>query len=544
MMAILLLASSCEDFLDVNKNPNQAVGVEPGLVLPQAIVASAAITNSYNNYGAHLGGYQANAGGFSGFGNLFTYQLTPSDHNGLWTATYSDPLNDFKYVIDQTEGNVQMTYYNAAAKIMTVYLYMKLVDTFNDVPYTEALRGPEGIVAPAYDEGQDIYLDLITKLDAAYDQIDDIVPPTVPLNMPVVSDPLFAELASNTDAQMLAWKRFANTLKLKLLVKLDAAPSEFADPDFLVTNTALPGGGTRETGGFITDDVVVDPGYDLNKPSPTWNSWGRTPAGALSNSSRVPTTFSIAFYNSTKLDDAGRGRTIYVNFPATPNNQLGNEVGNPAIVAGQVTWQGTGAYSSVGVLKGPGMGVPLMLLAEAEFLLAEAKLNNKIPAVPGDMTSHFDAGIAASFRYLYKLDGAGDGASTPALLAGTNVATLVADYKTANDEVTDTDNDDHLVNIGEAADAAEQLEAIITQKYIALNMINSDEAYNEFRRTGYPRTVPGGLPAFDIASNKSTIDRTDRLPTRVMYPVTELSYNPKNYRAVDFESDLIFWDPN
>jgi hypothetical protein len=76
-------------------------------------------------------------------------------------------------------------------------------------------------------------------------------------------------------------------------------------------------------------------------------------------------------------------------------------------------------------------------------------------------------------------------------------------------------------------------------------MINSDEAFNEYRRTGFPATVPGGAPAFDIASNKSNVtSRPDRLPTRVMYPSTEQSFNAPNYRAIDYTSELIFWDPN
>jgi hypothetical protein len=91
---------------------------------------------------------------------------------------------------------------------------------------------------------------------------------------------------------------------------------------------------------------------------------------------------------------------------------------------------------------------------------------------------------------------------------------------------------------------AEKLEAIITQKYIAVNMVNSDEGYNEYRRTGFPISV-GGAPATAIASNKSTVlGRADKLPTRVMYPSTESSYNSTNYVGVDYETDLIFWDPN
>ena len=59
----------------------------------------------------------------------------------------------FKYVIDKTEGDPTYAYFNASTqKLWPFYLYMKLVDTFGDVPYAEALRGSEGLVTPAYDD--------------------------------------------------------------------------------------------------------------------------------------------------------------------------------------------------------------------------------------------------------------------------------------------------------------------------------------------------------------------------------------------------------
>jgi hypothetical protein len=123
------------------------------------------------------------------------------------------------------------------------------------------------------------------------------------------------------------------------------------------------------------------------------------------------------------------------------------------------------------------------------------------------------------------------------VIAGANPTQLAEDYVTANEG-------NRLVEIEAAVGIPQQLEAIITQKYIAMTMITSDEAWNEYRRTGYPRTIPGGGPAFDIASNKSNItSRPDRLPTLIMYPVTEQSYNASNYRTVDYTSELIFWDP-
>lgn len=527
----MLLASSCDDFLDINTNPNSATTADVQLVLPQAIVASASLSNSYNSYGGHFGGYIANAGGFSGFGTLLTYNLTPSDYNGLWTAMYQDPLRDFKYVIDNTEGNDQLAYFNAAAKIMSVWGYMKLVDTFGDVPFTQALRGEEGFLTPTYDPAADVYTALIATCDQAIALIDNSA---TALRLTKASDPLFGALAESTaerdaTAQITDWKRFANTLKLKMLIRSNAAAGSF----------------TFSADGFLTDDAIVDPGYELNRPNPEWATWGRTVAGALSNSSRIPTTFSFAFFGGAKLNDVGRGEVIFVNFggnngsgsvTATPTNQLGNEVNNPTIIASQVTWAGSQAgFTGLGVLKGPAQGQPIMLLAEAKFLQAEAQLALKLP---GTMATTFDEGITASFRYLYK---------DQAEVVTTDVTPLVAAYLTANSS-GNIGARSYLVNMADATTDAQRLEAIITQKYIANTMIASDESYNEFRRTGYPVTVPGGTAAFDIASNKSTItDRFDRLPTRVMYPSSESSYNSTNYRDIDYRSataERIFWDPN
>jgi hypothetical protein len=511
----LFLASSCDDYLNVNENPNAATTADVQLVLPQAIVASANIANQFNSYGGHFGGFIANAGGFSGFGTLLSYNLTPGDYNGLWVNTYQDPLTDLKYVIDKTEGIDEFAYFNAAAKIMTVVNYQRLVDAFGDIPYSEALRGVEGLNAPAYDDAATVYNDLIAKLDEAIDIIDNA---QFPLRLSRANDPLFGSLTSTERPiadQMLDWKKYANTLKLRMLIRISGITTAgFSSLDLTL--------------GFLNDDAIVDPGYELNRPNPAWATWGKTTTGNLSNSSRIPTTFSFAFYNGTKISDAGRGETIFVNFPSTPTNQLGNEIGNPTVVANTVTWASNEAgLAGTGVLKGPAMGQPLMLLAEARFLQAEAILKGYITT--GSYVTTYYEGITASFSYLYK-----DENEAIVQPVGPKVTT----YLTTNDNI-------RLVEIEAATTDAQRLEAIITQKYIAMNMITSDEAYNEFRRTGYPVTIPGGAPAFDIASNKSTIQgRPDRLPTRVMYPSSEQSYNAANYRVIDFKNDLIFWDPN
>lgn len=517
VLGIILSSTSCNEFLDINDNPNQPIVADVQLVLPQAIVASASIANQFNSYGGHFGGYIANAGGFSGFGNLLSYNLTPGDYNGLWVNTFQDPIKDLQYVIDNTEGIDEFAHYNAVAKIMKVVNYQRLVDAFGDIPYTQALKAEEGVTLPTYDDAATIYADLLATLDEAIGIFDDADFPT---GLTPATDPLFEEFGTDADAHALAWKKYANTLKLRILIRLSSTTDVTAG--FAGLDLGL---------GFLDNDAIVNPGYDKNRPNPTWATWGKTVADALANSSRIPTSFSFAFYggSGSKITDTGRGEATFVNYPATPTNQLGNEVGNPTIVPGLVTWASNDpVLIGTGVLKGPAMGRPLMLKAESHFLQAEAILKGFIAGGIPLMTKSYNDGIKASFAYLFKKE-------SEALVDTTG---RVATYVAGNPS-------NRLVDISLATTANERLEAIITQKYIAMNMITSDESYNEYRRTGFPVSVPGGAPRLDIASNKSTITgRTDRLPTRIMYPSSEQSFNAANYRDVNFSSQLIFWDPN
>ncbi|GGH45017.1 SusD/RagB family nutrient-binding outer membrane lipoprotein [Dyadobacter endophyticus] len=513
--ALVLASTSCDSYLDINENPNAATSASALLVLPQAITSSATLSSSYNSYGGHFGGFIANAGGFSGFGNLFNYQIVPGDYNTLWTNTY-DNLQDYRYVIEQTEGNDELAYANAAAKIMTALNYQRLVDAFNDIPYSEALNS-NTTLTPKYDNAAIVYQDLVKQLD---DAIQTIATAKFPKNLNSSSDPLFS-------GNMTKWKQFANTLKLRLFIRVSgvASLSDFAQKGIRSIDASV---------GFIADDAIVNPGYVKDKPNPLWNAWAYSTTGTLSNSSRTATKFSFGFYKGQKLTDNGRGSVIYKNFETnTPVNQLGNEVDAPTIVTNYSTWY-TGTFGSAssisnsfGIMKGPSQGQPLILAAESHFLQAEARLKGYLTGEPKDS---FNDGITASFKYLYK-------DVTNAVPATKDVATDVATYKKDNP-------DSYLVNIELSKTAAEKLEAIITQKYIALNMINSDEAWNEFRRTAFPVTDPKGDAYHNIASLLSNSSRPDKLPSRVLYPSSEQSYNATNYKSVNQFSDLIFWDPN
>jgi hypothetical protein len=240
----------------------------------------------------------------------------------------------------------------------------------------------------------------------------------------------------------------------------------------------------------------------------------------------------FSFYNGAKLNDSFRGKLVYKGFPDTPNGQLGEEVRGPNHPAStRFIWfigtQGSAATSAsdaAGILKSRSAAAPLFLATETYFLLAEAALKGHV--LDGDAKSNFDKGIEASFAYL-----AISGTAT----ALPNVSANVATYKTDN-------AGKYLVNFDLATTSDQKLEAIITQKYIALNILNSNEAWNEFRRTAYPK-ISGTDPISTFVSIQSGSTHHDKLPVKLVYPQTEIDLNgdnvPENRNPFQ---DRIFWD--
>jgi hypothetical protein len=509
---------SCKKYLDVNSNPNSATTSTPELILPQALTSTANVVNSYNTMGAELGGYMANAGGYGGFGSSVTYSFGTGDYQGLWTSTY-DNLTDYQWIITHTEGDLNYGFYNAAAKIMKAFDFQLLVDTYNDVPYSDAFQEKKNLT-PKYDDAKAIYDSLYALLDNAIKTINDA---QADLDNNASSS---VKQFSNNDVMfggnMDNWKKFANTVKLRLAVRARG---------ILTFNNQY------DPVGFLTQDAEVNPGYQVasGKQNPEYNTWGYTYTGATGNRAWIPTKWIASFYNGSKLDDY-RGYAILNGFatPSTfPVNQLGyesNSVLSAPSAGGWITPY-EDKSNNIGVLKGPSAPMQIITAAESDFLQAEAALEGGL-GVDGDPQTLFYQGILDSYKYVYRLaDGSYD-------LTNWDPQ---ADYQA----YLDLNPDNYLVHYELAANDAQRLEAIITQKYIAMNMVNSDQGWNDFRRTGYPKIVNGSTSGTaTFASLQSVSTRADKLPARILYPTSESSYNNENVpKDVNQFTSRIFWDP-
>lgn len=207
LASVLLLTSCSESFFDINVNPNNPADVTPALALPSGISGAAYVIGGY--YTA-LGGFwaqqYAQAPAASQWLEWESYNLTEDDFNRQFTLLYAGALNDFEYVRRTTAASADWKYY-AIATLMQAYTFQVLADLYDEIPYSEALKGTENL-QPKYDKGEDVYASLLVRIDDAIAK---------DFNLSSVKTPGAEDLVFG--GNMDKWTRFANTLKLKIYMR-------------------------------------------------------------------------------------------------------------------------------------------------------------------------------------------------------------------------------------------------------------------------------------------------------------------------------------
>ena len=481
---------SCNEFLDENVNPNK---VDIDLVTPKAYLPGAQ-TNIFRTQATTmngLGNIMTNAWGsniyqFTGGNSTeYSFNFNTTTYSAIWNNYYLGIMN-FQKIIETTypnQGN-----YIAIAKILKAHYMQYIVDFYGDAPYFEAWKGQSNL-SPAYTDDAVIYKELVKELEEARALIDS---PSPDAEL-VTTDVMF-------DGVMEKWKQFANTIELRILLRqsklTDAATVTYLDSKYA---------DLAAMDSFVTENVLVNPGYSSandSKQNPFYNVYIRNAAGATTTSYNA-TTASKFFADVLNGDAAGptagvidgrrnkffllvSGKVVGVEQGLTASAGQNNTT-NPTSRIGLGVSGHIAAAPLTAVQAGSAKSGVVMLLAESLFLQAEAVHRGKLP---GDAQDLFNQGIQASFTYL---------GATPATSGATYIAAI-----------------DSKAGFGWTA-TADKIEAIMTQKWIALNEIHGGENYINYTRTGYP-VIPNPISALVYPSR----------PKRLLYPSTEYSNNPSN----------------
>lgn len=203
-MTVLILVGCKKDYLDINKDPNNPSEVAPELVLPAAQASAAVVIGGeLFNVATFWSQYFTQSPVASQYKKEDDYSISTDYLDRVWGEAYAGGLNDLKNV--RENGN---TGYKLVGAALQGYIYQVLVDAVDKIPYSEALKGLDGVFQPKFDKGEDVYLGIIADLNQALATYDENPEPIVN-----GTDLIFGGDMNN-------WIRFINTLKLKMYMRM------------------------------------------------------------------------------------------------------------------------------------------------------------------------------------------------------------------------------------------------------------------------------------------------------------------------------------
>lgn len=285
--------------------------------------------------------------------------------SNFWAILYRDILRDFEAA--RVELNDPANYSLpeeilirdnrlAIINLLEVYTYAVLVDTFGDVPYTEALDGDN--LTPVYDDAATIYDDLFIRIDESLNSFNE-------------DAGSFGSADLIYSGDIASWIKFGNSLKLKLAMRIaDVSPgksqtlAEEAAPNVFTSND---------------DNATLD--Y-LSSPPNTNPLWV-----ALVQSGRDDYFLANTIVDKMNELEDPRRQVFFAN--PIDGEFVGGEYG-----AGG-DFETTSHFGDV--FHEPDLKGNLLDYAEVEFLLAEAAARGY--GIEGSAEEHYNEAIRASFEY-------------------------------------------------------------------------------------------------------------------------------------------------
>lgn len=207
----------CSDITSINQNPNAPTEVATSYMATAAFVESLEWKEGSLNHGlvsqwvGHISQMQYDWDG--------RYDLEPGTVGGIWDDVYAGPLQDWTEIV-RTATELNRPNEAAVGIIMKSWLFQMVTDAWGDVPYSAANSGlQEDITLPAYDPQAQVYSALISQLTDAAAMLD-------------VGSTAFTNVDFVYGGEMENWRRFANSLRLRLAIRLSEVDPEPARQAF------------------------------------------------------------------------------------------------------------------------------------------------------------------------------------------------------------------------------------------------------------------------------------------------------------------------
>jgi hypothetical protein len=522
------LLQSCETTnLDLTKNPN-ALSADQGS--PDFLLNGIQVQFAYTVEGLGRSGAELTRIDYM-FGRSYLNNYGPNAFDGTWTATYTEMFTDMN-AMNTLASESGLTYHLGMGQFMKAYMLVALVDFFGDVPYSQANLGAENF-NPGVDSGAAVY-------DAALGLVDEAISN---FNKTAAAKPQNDFFYGGDQA---AWVKACNTLKMRIYMQRR-----------LVDGGALAAFNQIVTSGnYISstaDDFQFQWGTNVVQPAtrhPRYAGNYNVSGGAgdymsndlmnymdVNNDPRI----RYYFYRQNEVTPGSDGSEpaletlqcslqeppqhyVDANFPfcTLPNGYWGRDHGNNEGTPPDGFLRTTvGVYPAAGRfdddsfdgivigMGGGGAGVtPIMLASSSDFLIAEARmLAGNTAGAKAKVLEGLEKSVAKVMSFGSK-DAGADSSFAP----------------------TEGEVEAHANNIADQFDAdAEDGWNVLGREFFTSLYGNGIDAYNFYRRTGYPTNLqtniepqPGGfIRSFfypsNFVNNNSSVSQKSGVTSQVFW---------------------------
>lgn len=424
-------------------------------------------------------GYMGASGLWFSNSNNTTYSLTPEWYNRAFARGMVGVMPAWNAIKRVSQTETPQVY--ALATIVKVEALHRVTDMYGPIPY---VNFGNGALKNNYDSQRDIYYKFFDELNESITILTDFS----------AKNPGATALAKYDfiyNGNITNWIKFANSLKLRLAMRI-----VYADPTKakIEAESAVnhPVGVITAAGEIAALQHTADLSYNHPLYIIAYN-FGETRMGAnmdsYLNGYKDP---RIAKYFNKASDDTYRG------------------IRNGIAITNKATYS-EGPFSNLNVSATT--PVTWMNPAEVYFLRSEGALRGW--NMGADAQSLYETGIRTSFT----VSG-----------IGVTADTYINDNTSVPAGYTDPRNSGNNIDVANAliskitikwnasANFETNLERIVTQKWIAM-FPDGQEAWTEFRRTGYPKVFPV------VVNNSGGLINTDRQIRRLPFPTTEYQTN-------------------
>ena len=389
----------------------------------------------------------------------------------------------------------------AIAQIIKVAAVHKAADTFGPIPYTKA--GIAGATTAEYDSQEDVYKAMLKDLDEAVQALSN------------GGHDVFPKYDIIYEGSYTKWCKFANSLMLRLAMRIVYANPTLAQQyaEKAINNPY----GVIES---AKDAAQLSKGAGVSLRNPL----------VIINGSYNDVRMGAEIESYLKGYDDPRIASYFVK---SKNNGIEGYYGVRSSIPNTTDYLDKTKSSSLNVQDAT--PIYIMKASEVYFLRAEGALRGWNMG-GGSAQSYYDKGIATSFEE--------NGLSSAQATAyAANSTAKPANFVDAQHSEYNATAASTITIKWQSSDTFEKnLERIITQKYLAIYP-DGQEAWSEFRRTGYPRIFPSVLNATDC-----DVDG-DLRPTRIPYSNDEYTKNLANVQKAvsllngpDNGATRVWWD--